>query len=137
MRRTLIASTTIGLVLAVAPPGLADCAAPTLLLGHPVARPGEVLLVRGEAFAAECNDTGIGCLPRRRSPPIRDVEVQLRSRGSVVSSVVVDADAGFSFEVELPVPADAAPGAYTVGAPLDSPTLGSPAPVQVEIVPVR
>lgn len=100
-------------------PAAADCPSPSIEVEPVTVAPGGSLEVRGDAFMQECNDTSVACVPPRRSPPIRGVNVQLRAGDRVLSSVIVDADDGFSFEVQLAVPQDTVPGTYDVAAILD------------------
>lgn len=108
-------------IAAVQPPALADCAAPYLTVDDSELQPGDPLIVHGEHFAAECNDTGIGCMGPRRSPPSRGIDLELRHGGQIVASTVVDADDDFAFTVEFTVPQDAPAGMYRVVAVEDRP----------------
>lgn len=97
-------------------PARADCAAPHVTVEGSELQLGDPLIVHGEHFAAECNDTSIGCMGPRRSPPSRDIDLELRHDGEVVASTVVDADDDFEFTAELTVPGDASAGEYRVVA---------------------
>lgn len=105
----------------VQPPALADCAAPYLTVDDSELQLGDRLIVHGEHFAAECNDTGIGCTGPRRSPPSRGIDLELRHEGQIVASTVVDADEDFEFTIEFTVPDDPPAGTYLVVAIEDQP----------------
>lgn len=115
MRRTLRAvATAAAVVMASVVPAAADCPAPSITAPASVVA-GQDLHVEGEFFAAECNDTSSGCKGPRRSPPMRDVTVELqRQGGEILTGLEVDADESFTFAVELPVPNTAAAGTYHV-----------------------
>lgn len=100
-------------------PAAADCPSPSIDVQPETVAPGGLLEIRGDAFMQECNDTSIGCLPSRRSSPIRGVDVQLRAGDDVLSHVIVDADDAFGLEVQLTVPPGTAPGTYEVAAIID------------------
>lgn len=102
-------------------PALADCATPYLTADDSGLQVGDPLIVQGEHFAAECNDTGIGCMGPRRSPPSRGIDLELRHEGQIVASTVVDAEDDFAFTVEFTVPEDAPSGMYRVVAVEDRP----------------
>ena len=113
---------TVLLAIAVVqPPAVAGCAAPYLTVNDSELQVGDPLIVQGEHFAAECNDTGIGCTGPRRSPPSRGIDLELRHEGQIVASMVVDADDRFAFTVEFTVPEDAPAGMYRVVAVEDRP----------------
>lgn len=106
-------ATAAAIVALSASPAPADCVAPSISAPRTVLA-GEDLVVTGEEFAAECNDTGSGCVVPRRSPPLTDVAVDLSDGFDSVASTVVDANEDYAFEARLPVPAGAAPGMYHV-----------------------
>lgn len=120
--RSVLPSAVVAALLVlpgVATPALASCAAPSVTVNETTVRPGDRIVVSGDFFAAECNDTGTFCGPRR-SPPERDIHVTLEELGSftvnVIDEVVVDANEDFTFVVTLQTPADAQPGRYQVFA---------------------
>ena len=94
-------------------PARADCPAPSITVPRSVVA-GTDLVVRGEFFAAQCNDTSTGCVGPRRSPPMRGMSVAMQDDFAVVVGATVDADDSFEFAVALAVPSDAAPGTYSV-----------------------
>lgn len=108
-------------IAVVQPLALAGCAPPYLTVDDSELQLGDPLIVQGEHFAAECNDTGIGCMGPRRSPPSRGIDLELRHEGQIVASTVADADDDFAFTVELTVPEDAPAGMYRVVAVEDRP----------------
>lgn len=112
----------IGLVfglLCVQLPAGAACAAPELTTVD-VVQPGETVRVHGVSFAAACNDTGNGCSGPGRSPPSRDIRLELRGDDETVFTTTVDADSDYQFTADLLVPADVASGTtFTVVATTD------------------
>lgn len=102
--RWILAGLLVGL-LTFQLPAQAMCVAPQLVTPG-IVQPGDTIHVRGEYFAAECNDTSVGCVGPRRSPPSRGILVELLRDEEVIASTTTDANGMYEFEVDLPLPAD-------------------------------
>jgi hypothetical protein len=119
MRRVAVAAALLALAL---PFGLgdaaADCGGPTLTVRPSSAAPGATVTVTGDGFITECNDVnpppgphGIG------GPPATDIELSFTDTGFTRTVLAtVDADGGYGIQVDVVVPAGAAPGTGTVQA---------------------
>lgn len=117
--RNRLAAAVVVLVLA-GTPAHADCPGPSFDAPRAVVA-GHDLVVTGQDFAAECNDTGIGCLGPRRSPPSENITVELQGAFTTVDSAVVSADENYELEAVLSVPEDTEPGEYHVIVDDDDP----------------
>jgi hypothetical protein len=104
-------------VVALVPaPAVADCAAPSITVDAVTVAPGDDIHFTGDWFADGCNDNGSQCgiIPRGPTPPMTDVQLELRRGMADVDAVVVHADDEYGFEADLTVPKDAKPGSYFV-----------------------
>jgi MYXO-CTERM domain-containing protein len=118
-RRRLIRITTAltlglaALIAAPAPAG-ADCSGPRLIVDRAAAATGERIVVRGEGFGTDCNDTG------RPMPPLgapqTDIRISVTQLGVSVPVATVDASDRYEFATEATIPGSFAPGPATLEA---------------------
>ncbi len=103
-------------------PSGASCVTPMSEVESPRAAPGGEFLVRGEAFAEGCDDTGPVIEP---SEPLREVRIVFGQGLRRWELATVDADRRLSFEARVRVPKGAGPGRGVVRAawPMSDPFL--------------
>lgn len=105
----------IGLLLPLAGPAEASCAAPDISATPSSAPAGSTILVTGKHFASGCNDAiacqvGQPCPTPPPSPPSRNIDITFVQDGRTWHLARVNADDRYRFAAEVRVPDDADPG---------------------------
>ena len=127
IKRSIVRTQVVVLVFAFvgvvfAPTGEAACEAPRISVIPTTGSPGSNLIVSGEGWAAECNDTiscqtGQQCTEPPPSPPSKAIAITLKQGDRSWPLATVDAAPDYAFKVSSSIPSDAQPGAATIEAP--------------------
>ena len=126
-RRTTLRIATCGVLLtgllgAFTVPSQADCAAPELHLPR-VVKAGETITVKGEGWAAECNDTRTrgctGCKGGEPSPPSTGLNITIapvpnKSLTLMLHATDIAANQEFRLNHDVTIPATLQPGRYRI-----------------------
>jgi hypothetical protein len=106
--------------------GRASCAAPEAHLSRRVASPGDTVLLTGQYWTADCNDTiscsegacgRSSCTKLEPARPANDLRVELMPNVGGASRTVatgIDADDALEIRAMVTIPADLLPGTYVV-----------------------
>jgi hypothetical protein len=121
----------VGAVLVAAfglSPAHAACEAPSVLLDGPTKlSAGDSIIVRGETWTNECNDTvtcsnGCGgrCVGGEPERPLRNITIVMSPVGGLGTPIVlaedVDATLDLTFDRQVVIPPQTSPGRYRLGA---------------------
>jgi hypothetical protein len=97
-----------------------SCAAPTIEVAPASGRPGTDVVVTGQHFAADCNDTvqcdPSGCHPQPPAPPTESVELTFVQGEQTWPLTTAHPDQTYGFTETVTVPSGATPGPALVRA---------------------